>query len=243
MRNFGLIVILLMASLNISARVVAESGFGHVQMIELFSSESCSSCPPADVWIAKFETHPELFKKFVPVVFHVDYWNYLNWKDELSSDRMTRRQQNLAQSWPRPSVYTPAVVVDGKELKNWSSSSLLFQTKAKSFVNLIVNEEKAQTYKVKVVFEKNFLITKNYTLRIAELGMGFQSNVTSGENKGRRLMHNFVVLDWQNKEISQNSVSQFEFKPSSLKTKKRAVVAWIEEADLPAPIQATGGFL
>ena len=102
--------------------LLAASGPSKVQLVELYSSESCSSCPPADQWISGLKDESGLWKKFVPVVFHVDYWNHLGWKDGLSSQLMTKRQINISRLWPSPAVYTPAVVVDGKEWRDWRNA-------------------------------------------------------------------------------------------------------------------------
>ena len=80
-------------------QLVARSGSGTIRLVELYSSESCSSCPPADRWMSTLKGHPGLWKSFVPVVFHVDYWNDLGWKDGLSASSMTKRQRDVAATW------------------------------------------------------------------------------------------------------------------------------------------------
>jgi hypothetical protein len=99
--------------------LIASSGSSHVELLELYSSEGCSSCPPADKWVSDLIGQPDLWRHFVPVVFHVDYWNNGSWKDGLSSSAMTQRQNDIANLWREPSVYTPGVVLDGKEWRNW----------------------------------------------------------------------------------------------------------------------------
>ena len=96
----------------------ASSGKTRVSVIELYTSESCSSCPPADKWVSALTAKPGLFTSFVPVVFHVDYWNDLGWKDGFSSNLMTRRQQEVANTWARPVVYTPGFVFNGREWRD-----------------------------------------------------------------------------------------------------------------------------
>jgi len=61
-----------------------ESGDTQNSLIELFTSEGCSSCPPADAWISQLKESPDLWKKIVPVAFHVDYWNNLGWRDRFA---------------------------------------------------------------------------------------------------------------------------------------------------------------
>lgn len=105
-------------------KIIAASGTSKVILVELYSSESCSSCPPADEWISKLESHRDLWSKFVPVVFHVDYWNHLSWEDELSSSDMTARQMAIAETRTRPAVYTPAIMLSGVEWPGWRESQL-----------------------------------------------------------------------------------------------------------------------
>src|SRR6476661_2706945 len=73
-----------------------ESGDTQNSLIELFTSEGCSSCPPAEKWLSAFKSNPDLWKKIVPVAFHVDYWNHLGWRDRVSTPEVTQRQQHYA---------------------------------------------------------------------------------------------------------------------------------------------------
>src|SRR5271156_4139860 len=91
------------------------SGETQNHLLELFSSEGCSSCPPADAWLASLRGSSDLWKKFVPVEFHVDYWNRLGWTDRLSKSVFTERQQSYAREWANSNVYTPGFVLDGLE--------------------------------------------------------------------------------------------------------------------------------
>src|SRR5271170_3697451 len=87
------------------------SGTEAPHLVELFSSEGCSSCPPADRWLSSLRQNESLWKSFVPLEFHVDYWNQLGWVDRNSKSAFTQRQRQYAQSWNRDTVYTPGVVL------------------------------------------------------------------------------------------------------------------------------------
>lgn len=223
-------------------RVIASSGTNKVTLIELFSSESCSSCPPADLWVSSLESRKDLWSKFVPVVFHVDYWNHLNWKDELSSSKMTARQVAVSKTWAHPSVYTPAVVLSGKEWRGWRNSKLESQliTDSSQISLKILQNEKGQLS----VLASGLKGNRKYTVHLAKLGIGLSSKVTDGENSGKTLGHSFVVLDWQNQNLNPDlKMAAFDFGPTKKIAKKYAVVAWIEESDQPIALQATGAYL
>src|ERR1017187_258248 len=81
------------------------SGPAHVALVELYTSEGCSSCPPAERWLAARRDDPGLWRDFVPIAFHVDYWNQLGWPDRFSTREFTQRQYALATAWGGDSVY------------------------------------------------------------------------------------------------------------------------------------------
>ncbi len=228
-----------LAKETLTTKIISESGENRVQMIELYSSESCSSCPPADIWLSALQSKTGLWKKFIPIAFHVDYWNHLNWKDEFSSKEMTQRQTDISKKWPEPSVYTPAVVLNGAELKMWRTNELTFSSE-KSAYQLKLTQNHIFEYDVDL---KGLKSKTSYISRTALLGFGLESNVTSGENSGVKLKHNFVVLDWASLPVESNQKIHFAFKKPQKKYARLAVVTWIEEVGNPTPLQATGGYL
>src|SRR5256712_4352833 len=116
MRRLGLIPLLCAAALTSQAADrVFESGPQKVRLIELFTSEGCSSCPPAEAWLSKLKSDPRLWKDFVPLAFHVDYWDHLGWRDPFASKEWTARQYRYSAAWKNDGVYTPGFVVDARE--------------------------------------------------------------------------------------------------------------------------------
>src|SRR5690349_19034423 len=112
-----------MASLGAGARaesVVFQSSENQVALLELFTSEGCSSCPPAEKWLSSLKQSTALWTEFVPVAFHVDYWDYLGWRDPWAAKDFSDRQRNYAESWRSDSIYTPGFVLNGKEWRDWS---------------------------------------------------------------------------------------------------------------------------
>ena len=106
-------------TIGLSASVAAgelrfASGSGRNVMVELFTSEGCNSCPPAEAFLNDFQTHPDLWRRYVPIAFHVDYWDYLGWTDRYADPRHAARQRQYARQGGVRTVYTPAFIVNGR---------------------------------------------------------------------------------------------------------------------------------
>ena len=99
--------------------VVLKSGVEKNRLIELYTSEGCSSCPPADKWISKLKDNDELWNDIIPIAFHVDYWDRLGWPDELAEKSFSDRQRQYRHEGSISQVYTPGFVVDGKEWRGF----------------------------------------------------------------------------------------------------------------------------
>ena len=102
-----------------AAPIQFQSPARQVALVELYTSEGCSSCPPAESWLSGLKEKPGLWNEFVPIAFHVDYWNYLGWRDKWSSKQYSDRQRDYAGVWGSESIYTPEFVLNGKEWRNW----------------------------------------------------------------------------------------------------------------------------
>jgi hypothetical protein len=219
---------------------VFESGPKKVQLLELFTSEGCSSCPPAEAALARLVKDPRLWRDFVPIAFHVDYWDRLGWRDPLASAEWTKRQQLYAAKWNADSVYTPAFVLDGRE---WRGATVP------------VGENKAiGTLKVAVQADNSFLVSfepasasaGDLDCYVARLGFGIDMAVHAGENNGRNLHHDFVVLSLAHAKLG---ASPQEISLPSIPAKvanspvRTALAAWTTDAGDIRPLQATGGWL
>ncbi|MFN2476505.1 MAG: DUF1223 domain-containing protein, partial [Chthoniobacterales bacterium] len=81
-----------------------ESGPNKTRLLELFTSEGCSSCPPAEAWLSQLKDDARLWHDFVPLAFHVDYWDRLGWRDPFASKAWTARQYDYSARWKNGSV-------------------------------------------------------------------------------------------------------------------------------------------
>jgi hypothetical protein len=103
-----------------SEPIVVSSGERQTAVVELYTSEGCSSCPPADYWLSKLVTTPRSDLDVLALSFHVDYWDYLGWKDRFSSAEYTRRQRTLGANNLQRTIYTPEFFVNGIETRGAS---------------------------------------------------------------------------------------------------------------------------
>jgi len=224
-----------------STEVVALSGPERTSLLELFTSEGCSSCPPAEKWMASLVDDSRLWKSFVPVAFHVDYWDHLGWRDALARPEFTSRQRSHAKEWRAPSVYTPAFVLDGRE---WRSRELPASATHDAPGRLVVEQRTANRFDVTFDPSGDF---SGGTASLAILGFDQKSAVRSGENAGRQLTHQFVAMQLNHSELSKdgktNQWSASFTLPALPADRRLAIGAWISKTNSPVPIQAAGGWL
>jgi hypothetical protein len=218
--------------------VVFESRPTRTHLLELFTSEGCSSCPPAEVWLNNLKNEPRLWQDFVPIVFHVDYWDHLGWRDPFASKTWTERQADYSARWKSGSVYTPAFVLDGVA---WHNTALPpAATEAPGVLKLTIKGES-----VVAAFKSATNAGRRYEIHLARLGFGLGGDVTAGENNGRKLVHDFVVLGLTN-EGMKSGVKELRLPIASAQqtaNSRSALAAWVTQAGQIEPIQAVGGWL
>ena len=215
------------------------------KLIELYSSEGCSSCPPAESWVSKLKNTRGLWTEFFPVVFHVDYWDGLGWPDRFAQSAFTERQRNYASRFGQDSVYTPEFVVDGREWKGWFHSDQLPAAAKSSGGDLIVTVDEAAKKGAVTFTPESGRASQPYNLYVALLGVDLVTDVKRGENGGRILKHDFVVLDLRSTPLVSgpgNRLQSGELRFGSLNDKASASVAWVTDAN-GTIVQIAGGWL
>ncbi|MBL8515653.1 MAG: DUF1223 domain-containing protein [Betaproteobacteria bacterium] len=174
----------------------ARSGPTRNPVIELYTSEGCSSCPPADRWLSTFRSLPT-GDALQPVVmaFHVSYWDYIGWIDRFAQPAFNERQRELARRESRKSVYTPQVVRDGMDWPRW------FSQNAKDINTPKANAEPAgATIQLRRTDSGTVEAavtpvspTRQWSAFWTVTEDGHASKVRAGENRGETLRHDFVV--------------------------------------------------
>ena len=214
-------------------------------LIELYTSEGCSSCPPAEAWLTRLKESPGLWKDFVPLSFHVDYWDYLGWRDPWAAREFSDRQRAYAQRWRSENIYTPGFVLNGTDWRDWSGRKDTPQFSGAKAGVLTVSS--SDTNRWQVSFAPALAGGADYEVHAALLAGGLNSDVKSGENRGRRLSHDFVVLTVVKASLirSGDKVQGSFDLPVRRKTPESslALAVWITQAGRLEPLQATGGWL
>jgi hypothetical protein len=166
------------------------SGERLTPVIELYTSEGCSSCPPADQWLSTLKGQP-----VVAQAFHVAYWDYIGWKDRFASPSFTARQKDVAAANRLRSIYTPQVVRNGRDWANWhqaSTTALAAQAVARANIRLQRGGE-ANSFEARVTPTDATAVWSAYW-SVTE--HGHSSRVKAGENSGEYLKHDFVVRQY-----------------------------------------------
>jgi hypothetical protein len=179
-------------------RSVAQQNIPPFVVIELFTSEGCSSCPPADALLKKIAKEAEDKKlNIFPLAFHVDYWNRLGWHDPFSKLQFTVRQENYSRVLPGKQIYTPQAVVNGisecvgsneKELRSLIASS----TNRPASISVIAKADSVANDTLYVSYALSEA-GKDFSLRFALTENSLSSDVLKGENAGKKFMHENVV--------------------------------------------------
>jgi hypothetical protein len=174
-----------------------------VALLELYTSEGCSSCPPADHYLAQLAASQRL----VPLSLHVDYWNYIGWQDPFSRPAFSARQRWLTELGHSRTVYTPALFVGGREQRGGPGSGWLGRS-WDSTVPAAVARINAEPAQAEIHLELGAIeggalpleiqvsARQGGQLHIALTEGGLASQVTAGENSGRLLRHEHVVREW-----------------------------------------------
>jgi len=227
-----------------------ESGEKKVSLIELYTSEGCSSCPPADRWLTSLKEGEALWENVVPVAFHVSYWDRLGWPDRFAQRKFDTRQRQVAQR-ANSGVYTPGVFRDGQEFRSWRRNTV--QSIDAAFTAASERSPAAGNLQLEDIGNDRWALSYQPApgtadqidqAFVAVLGNNLSNAIQRGENAGRKLDHDFVVLhlDAAKLQRTDNNSLRAEFKLDPRITAQPALAAWVVDHN-GTPVQALGGLL
>jgi len=183
---------------------VARSSGHTAALVELYTSQGCSSCPPADRWLSSLRGQGYAPERVVPLSLHVDYWDYIGWKDPYARREFSLRQRKLTQLQRLAFVYTPQVMLQGRDFRGWRTTAFdeavarINAQPAKARIELAIRGAKAAGLNVEA---RAGLLDASQRAHAALYLASYQnrlvSRVDAGENRGRVLAHDYVVLEWQ----------------------------------------------
>lgn len=194
-------IVLSLSSLAASAQCTAESGPRRVALLELYTSEGCDSCPPADRWISALAPRGLDPQRLVTLGFHVDYWNYLGWNDPFARADYSARQRSASQRNRTRVVYTPQLLLNGADYRRGT-----FKDDIADRVNAINQDRPGARISLKLATGPAGELAVQGTVTVPDAARRngaqaylavYENNlsnaVAAGENRGKQLRHDFVV--------------------------------------------------
>ena len=179
-----------------AATCSAESGKSRVALLELYTSEGCDSCPPADQWFGTLPQRGYTPQRVLALAFHVDYWNYLGWKDPYAQAQFSIRQRDASRRNQARVVYTPQLLLDGADYRRGVFGDDLGRHIAKTpapgaQISMTVDASNTQSRlraRINTAAETAQAFAAIYENNLV-------TEVAAGENRGKRLHHDFVVRE------------------------------------------------
>ena len=205
-----------------------EKGFA---VMELFTSQGCSSCPPADNLLGRYAEKND--DRIMLLSFHVDYWNRLGWTDSFSSSKYSRRQRDYAMIIENSSVYTPQLIINGqKEMvgsdESKVSNELANALKIIPYSNVLVKKISKENNLISISYEVVKLYA-NTTLHAALIQKQVNTNILKGENRGLKLVNKNVVRDFISTPLKTESGMVSLHLPQGYDEKDFAFVFFVQE--------------
>jgi hypothetical protein len=204
-------------------------------LVELYTSEGCSSCPPADRWLAALGRRADV----VPVAFHVAYWDHLGWRDRFGSAAFSQRQERERRVNGAPYAYTPQVVVDGRDRPDWPRGLGSAAPRAVPLALRLAREGATVAATVEARAGAPALLAGWWAVTEDE----HATDVRAGENAGAHLRHAAVVRQWRDVAAWTATPGRpvrlvFDPPPAAGEAHPRHVVFVVTDAATGRPVQA-----
>jgi hypothetical protein len=231
------VAVLTLVSGGAHAACDAKSPDHLVALIELYTSEGCDSCPPADNWLSRLAGGDGA--RAIPIAFHVDYWDRLGWTDRFASAKYTGRQYEQMRRQRATFVYTPQVMLQGRDFGEWRATgepvaaiAAVNARRPRASIELAVESQGANAIVDVHVKVPDVRDRSHAVVAVALLQSKLFSDIRAGENAGKRLTHDHVVRQWRD-GISLDAAGEvrqrFEF-PMPADAGPLEIVAFAEDA-------------
>jgi hypothetical protein len=162
-------------------------------LVELYTSQGCSSCPPADAILKQLAQDPQI----IPLALHVDYWDYIGWKDTFAQEQFSNRQRKYAAHRDDRMVYTPQMIVAGNGRIKGSSGDALRAEIARTHSAVGLNLQR-QGDEVVITATPNAALSGQYVVDLVRYRPQSQVLIERGENRGLQAEYHNIVTSWEN---------------------------------------------
>lgn len=223
------------------------SGPKTTALVELYTSEGCSSCPPADKFLSTFPSRRYGLDQVVPISLHVDYWDYIGWKEPFAQARFSERQSWLVHANGHKTVFTPHFFVSGTEVRDWKGAlddelKRIVVQPAGAQIRIHAGSTRAGTLSIAASATAP-VAADQLGLFVALTEDELTSRVSAGENRGVTLSHDHVVREWigpialnaGHAEIKQAVVAR-----SNWNSTRMGIVAFVQDLRTGKVLQAAG---
>lgn len=231
--------------------VTVKSPENRVALLELYTSEGCSSCPPAERWLSNLKKSGVSSQQLIPLTFHVTYWDYIGWRDRFGSERYDQRQRNIAKYNTQRTIYTPQFVLAGSDYRTHRqfTNDVGEIVSQKSVVDLKLSVQKVDASNISVELYADIAKSdvEDVALFLTVYEDDLSSDVDDGENKGEVLHHDYVVRQIYGPFIQSTPDAKSSIRPSikhvveidkSWKNKDLSLVAFAQNPHTGEVLQA-----
>ena len=242
MEKIFLIILLLLLPTSLLAQNVTtiKSPQHRVAMLELYTSEGCSSCPPADVFLSQLKDKGISDQQLIPMAFHVTYWDYIGWKDRFAKKQFDQRQRERARKNKQASVYTPQFVFSGEDYRRFASFSndvdKLIKQKASVDLELTADKQ-SDNLQLNLKSDISRSNLKKVGFYFVLIENNLSSEVKGGENEGKELKHDYVVRQFFGPYFQMETEQSIKLQPE-WKQQDLSIVAFAEDLHTGEVLQA-----